>query len=56
MSKIKLIIFIFRYRGIKWIKTQHHFYKKDRIRRDICAKMSFIEYLEWTLSNEPCGA
>ena len=56
MIKLKLCIFILKYRGIKWIKKQRSYYKRDKALRDKCHNMLFVEYLEWVLQNEPCGA
>lgn len=56
MSRIKLIIFILKHRRIKWIKKQRYYYKKDKTLREECHNMTFFEYLDWALHNEPCGA
>ena len=56
MRRIKLIIFILKHRGIKWIKKQRYYYKKDKTLREVCYNMTFFEYLDWALHNEPCGA
>jgi hypothetical protein len=55
MKKIKLCIFILRYRGIKWIKLQWRYYQKDKVQRECFDKLSFTEYMDWSLHNEPCG-